>query len=241
MNDTLLFITGASSGIGQALALEALERGGHVIGISRSKTIDHSNYTHLSLDLSEVKQVAEIAFEQQEHFKKLVLVNNAGTLGEIKYLGDLTQKSIENAIQLNFTAPFVLLNNFIKAYINSFHEKVVINISSGAGKNPYDGWSEYCSTKAGLDMLTKVAKKELDLKKVDHFYVFAASPGVVETNMQEQIRSTSKTEFSLLDKFIEMKENNVNKSPAQSAKELLRLVENPTAYQENIFPDFWQS
>ncbi len=239
MKDHVFYITGTSSGIGHALASLALKKGAQVIGISRSNKLEHENYTHIQADLSRVDLIEKIDFKEHENAQSIILINNAGTLGEIQYVGNLNQKNISQAINLNFTAPFVLLNKFIKQYKDSDQKKFVLNMSSGAGKNPYDGWSAYCSTKAALDMLTRVTEKEIKNSNIKNFKLYACSPGVVETNMQSQIRSTSKQAFSLKEKFIELHKNGINKAPEKSAQELLSLVTNAEKHKE-LFTDFWQ-
>ncbi len=239
MKNTILYITGTSSGIGKALALAALNKGARVIGFSRTCTITHSLYTHKTLDLSSHDIDFKNEFKLAASFDRIVLINNAGTLGEIKPLGDISKESISKSIQLNLTTPFLFINEFVRVFKNSSQQKFILNITSGAANNAYDGWSEYCTTKAGINMLTKVVVKELELQGEKRFTVFGASPGVVETNMQSQIRGASESAFSSKDKFIEMHENKINKTPEQSANELLDLVENPNNYH-GLFPDFWQ-
>ena len=66
----------------------------------------------------------------------------------------------EKHLHLNLLAPMILTSVFIKRTERYAIPKVVLNISSGAAFFPYSGWSVYCSSKAGLDMLTKVAGLE---------------------------------------------------------------------------------
>jgi len=239
MKNTTTYITGTSKGIGKALAEEILAQGGNVVGFSRSCTITHPQYSHHIIDLSDIEQVDKIMFNPHPKAEKITLINNAGSLGEIAHLGTLSTKKIQQTIALNMTCPFILCNKFIAQYKDHPNEKFILNMSSGAGKNPYDGWSEYCATKAGIDMLTKVADKELNTNKKSNFTLYACSPGVVETEMQSQIRTADQENFSLKQNFIDMYKNNINKTPKQAAKELIQLIQNKDAFKD-IFPDFWQ-
>ena len=239
MKNTLFYITGTSKGIGKALALNALEKGATVIGIARSKSIEHQNYTHYSLDLSDVKKVTEFSFARKKNFDKIVLINNAGRLGKTSYVGNLEPSDIQKSIDVNLTSPFILLNNFVKAYKDHPSNKFILNMSSGAGKHPYDGWASYCSTKAALDMITRVLEKELSERKNETFKIYACSPGVVETNMQNQIRNSETKYFSSKDRFISMHENGENKTPEVAARELISLISSPEKFKD-LFPDFWQ-
>ncbi len=231
-----IFITGTSSGIGKALAEHSLDKGNLVSGLSRTQSIIHKKYTHYAIDLSNIRAVEKFEFPDTSE-KKVVLVNNAGTLGEIKYVGELSNQSIYEAYCLNLITPSILMNSFIKKYANL--EVIIINISSGAGKNAYDGWGEYCSTKAGLDMFTSVIAREQKLKKSSKVRVFSVSPGIVETNMQAQIRKADFSNFSMRLKFEEYYSKGVNKTPEKSASELYKIIINPGKYPE-LFYDFWQ-
>src|SRR5690554_2017155 len=106
------FITGSSSGIGKAICEQLLERpNARVVGISRRKTIEHPNYCHLHLDLSNVEEIKKVNFHSFEGQKvtKIVLLNNAGTLGDVKYLGNQDEQALIDGITLNLTAPAVLM------------------------------------------------------------------------------------------------------------------------------------
>src|SRR5690606_23347273 len=113
---------------------------------------------------------------------------NAGWIGEIAPLGELDPESIKNLYHINLIAPAILINEFVKEYKTSKAEKTVVNISSGAAQKAIDGWSGYCSSKAGLNQLTAVAAEESRLKKLGIKY-YALSPGIVDTEMQQDIRT----------------------------------------------------
>lgn len=231
------FITGTSTGIGKALSMHALNKGHQVMGLSRTQSITHVKYTHHSIDLSQANSILDFKFPALTQ-DKLVLINNAGTLGDIKPIGQINDLSISQSIQLNLTSPVMLINKFLKTY--STQELLIINISSGAGKNPYDGWAEYCSTKAGLDMFSRVLEKELIQKKNKRVRVFAVSPGIVETHMQSQIRNSSFENFSLRMKFEEFYKKGINKTPERAASEIFNVIESPEKFNE-LMIDFWQA
>src|SRR5688572_14651118 len=86
------FITGTSQGIGKALAETLLnEPNTQVFGTARHQTIDHANYRHLLLDLSQTQNLIQNLpqfFPELPGAEELVLVNNAGVIGEIGYVGE---------------------------------------------------------------------------------------------------------------------------------------------------------
>ncbi len=220
-------ITGSGRGLGKALAEEVLKRTGvTVTGISRTNMIQHENFCHQSIDLSDIdnliKQVGQI-FDVDQHYDRLLLINNAGYLGEIGYLGELPDEDIARAYRINSIAPAILMNAFIRAYREHKANKIIVNISSGAAKHPYDGWSSYCSTKAGIDMLSEVAALENDIRKTG-VRVISIAPGIIETGMQEQIRKTGKRNFSKVDRFRALKENQQLQSPTEAASKIIGFI-----------------
>lgn len=232
-----IYITGTSTGIGRALAIQCLDKGNSVTGLSRTQSITHTKYKHISIDLSKESNIQAFDF-QTSTSSKIVLINNAGTLGDIKYIGKIKPSSIYQSTCLNFVAPALLINKLLQTYPDK--ELMIINITSGAGKNPYDGWAEYCSTKAALDMFSQVLAKELKQKKNNRVKIYAVSPGIVETHMQSQIRNADFSDFSLRLKFEEFYQKGVNKTPERAASEIYNIIEKPERFKD-LFQDFWQA
>ena len=158
-----------------------------------------------------------------------MLINNAGTLGEVKYLGDTDDASIVSLVNLNVTAPTLLMNAFIRQYQSLSAEKMIVNVSSGAGKYPIDGWSGYCASKAALDMVSRVAALESE-KRASGFRVYALAPGVVNTSMQAEVRDADVTDFSTREKFIKYHEDRVLDDPAATAKKFFQLINHPEQF-----------
>jgi benzil reductase ((S)-benzoin forming) len=228
--NNIAYITGTSRGIGQALAEVLLEEGWSVTGISRQQTVEHPAYKHLSLNLSDPwQQWLPNVFAQHEGAKRLLLINNAGTLGEVGYMGHLAPEAIASTVALNVTAPALLMNEFVKCYPQQ--PKLVLNISSGAAQYPVDGWSIYCSSKAALDMLSEVGAHEVELAKKSNLSIFSVSPGVVDTSMQEQIRHTDKKAFSRVAYFQQLKSGKRLADPKEVAHQLLMLINHPKEYK----------
>lgn len=228
------YITGTSRGIGKAFAEHLLETPSNVvIGISRQKTIEHANYRHFYLDLTDVNAITEFKFELHANAQKIYLINNAGALGFIKPMGKNVADTIIKTYTLNLIAPSVLTNAFIECYDSTEAEKAIINISSGAGSNPIDGWAVYCASKAGLDMMSRVVDLEQRIRAEKPqesihpgFRIFSIAPGVVDTEMQEGIRETDEEDFSRLQDFIDYKVNKKLMSPKAVSEKYLKLMEN---------------
>lgn len=231
---TVFFITGSSRGIGKALAetLLAESEENWVVGLSRSNSLEHERFIFVEADLSkDVSGVARQLFEQYKPDQRVVLVNNAGTLGQPAKLGTIDNDSLEQAFQVNVTAAAVLMNEFIRAYDKGEAKPLILNISSGAGKSPVDGWSAYCASKAALDMLSEVAALEAK-KRQSRLRVFALAPGVVDTDMQSKIRHTSEENFSRVKDFVKMKEEGLLAQPEEVAAKIKHLLQEPGNYKE---------
>ena len=234
------YITGTSRGLGKAFAEYLLETpSNHVIGIARQQSIEHPNYEHYNLDLTDVSAISDFKFELHTNAKKIYLINNAGSLGFIKPVGKLESSIIIKNYTLNLIAPSVLTNSFINCYDSTDAEKVIVNISSGAGKTPIDGWAVYCASKAGIDMFSCVVDEEQKIR-AQHpssnihkgFKIFSIAPGVINTDMQDEIRSASKDDFSRLENFIEYKINNQLLEPAFVSRKYFNILENVTEIKD---------
>lgn len=222
----LYFITGTSSGLGSAITEAALEEGHAVVGIGRQHPHTGQNYHPLKADLSQYQSAAEIALQSpvdQQSLNRIVLINNAGVIEPVKHMGKAAAAAIQHHYQVNLVAPAMLINTFLQQWANTSHEKVILNVSSGAAFRPIDGWGCYCSAKAGLAMLTQVVNEE---NKIDNqnCRIYALAPGVVDTPMQNTIRSAEQADFSQLERFQRLKEEQALVPPATIARKFLDVV-----------------
>lgn len=230
----IYYITGTSRGIGKALAEKVLEKeDAMVYGISRTHSIEHERYRPLEMDLSDLEALRRWDFGDHEEAGELVLINNAGTLGSIKPVGKDEDEAIQRAFDLNLSAPAILMNKFIKRYQELPAKKLIVNVSSGAGKHAIDGWSCYCASKAGLDMFSQVVEEEQQVHRYPSpVRVMAIAPGIVETRMQEEIRGTSEADFSSVGRFHESKAKGQLADPQEVAEKYLRIMDDPDSFPE---------
>ncbi len=225
--ENILIITGGSKGLGLGLAKEYHRNGYRIISISRSKIKKFYAFEQYQCDVSDVKSIEETMIEIFSHLdksqtKNITLINNAGTLGTVNTLEHIEPTEINYTINVNLVAPLVFCSQFIKLTKNWNCKKQLFNISSGAAINPYESWAMYCSSKAGLDMITKViAKEQKELK--NGVSIVSIYPGVVETAMQVQLRKTPKEKFKSVQRFIDLYEHGDLFTPKQVAEKIYRL------------------
>ncbi|KAA9338313.1 SDR family NAD(P)-dependent oxidoreductase [Hymenobacter busanensis] len=215
-------ITGASRGLGKALAATLLAQPDtHVLGVSRHATIEHPRYQHQPLDLSDIVAVENNLFKifpARPDAQSLTLINNAGVVGEIGYIGEQPNEHYEFVFDVNVVAPAMLMNTFLSAYSGLAVPRTVLNISSGAAQRPVDGWGAYCASKAALDMLSQVAQHEQDLRGRGA-RIRSLVPGVIDTDMQAQIRTADEQQFSQAKHFNALhQENQLADAQAVAAK-----------------------
>jgi benzil reductase ((S)-benzoin forming) len=233
-SQSLYIITGASKGLGEALKdLLIKSPNTKVVGISRTSLRAESNFTPLQIDLTDSGLLVNSlqAIFPSGNFNKVVLINNAGWIGEIAHNGDISSEAIQKIHSVNVIAPAILMNAFMKKYKNNRGVKLVINVSSGAAGKVVDGWSGYSSSKAALNQMTLIAQRESDLKNLG-FKLFAVSPGIIDTPMQESIRAASEDGFSSLSKFRSLKENGDLSTAEEISEKVMYLINNPMDFGE---------
>ncbi|MGG0151766.1 (S)-benzoin forming benzil reductase [Bacillus mycoides] len=232
-----VIVTGTSQGLGEAIAAQLLEENTTVISISRRENKEltklaeqkNSNCIFHSVDLQDVHNLENRFNEifssiEEDTVSSIHLINNAGTVAPIKPIEKSESELLITNVQINLIAPMILTSAFMKHTKDWKVDKRVINISSGAGKNPYFGWGAYCTTKAGVNMFTQCVATE-EAEKEHPVKIIAFAPGVVDTNMQAQIRDTNKEDFTNLDRFVTLKEEGNLLSPEYVAKAIRSLLE----------------
>ena len=175
-----ILITGCSSGLGLALTNYYLQKGFKVYGISRNKPeIQNQNFIHISFDLSQISEIKTSLTTILKEIKNLDLVFlNAGMLGKIKILKELSIEEMQEVYSLNVYANKELLDILMQIDV-----KNIFIISSGASKTGYKGWGSYSLSKAGVNMLVNLYSNEMFNTKI-----IALAPGVIKTPMTDYIR-----------------------------------------------------
>jgi len=230
------FITGTSTGIGKAIAERLLaKKEVTIFGLSRRQTISHPNYRHVAMDLSRPENLLQFEFPEINRAERIVLINNAGVIGDIGFVGNKDNSIIVSTYNINIVSPSILINRFIKKYQSMETEKTILNISSGAARHSIAAWSDYCASKSALDMFSQtVAEEQSFLPESQRFHVFSVAPGIVDTPMQDQIRDAGKERFPYHETFVDYKAQNLLTLPEEVAVGVQDIIENPAKYSEVI-------
>ncbi|MDR5750292.1 MULTISPECIES: SDR family oxidoreductase [unclassified Caballeronia] len=223
---TKAIVTGHSRGLGEAIAETLLLRGIAVLALARRRNAALAarfpgKLEEVELDLADLAGAERwLATDALQRFSAgagtLLLVNNAGMLQPVGALEQQDAGSIARAVSLNVATPLMFAAALAVAG-SAAQERRIVHVSSGAARNAYPGWSIYCATKAALDHHARAVA--LDASRA--LRIASVAPGVVDTDMQGEIRATGLERFPLRDKFDSLKRDGLLASPAQSAQKLV--------------------
>lgn len=229
-------ITGASKGLGEALAIELISEDHHLLCIARNESDRLSklaaakncklDFFHFDLAyLQDIPGLLRLIFQKisLEKASGIYLVNNAGLIHPVDRVEACDAQSVEVHMRVNLIAPMLLTAAFIKHSQAFEGEKRVLHISSGAAVNPYPGWSSYCTGKAGLEMFSACVAAEQE-KQPHPVASMAVAPGIIDTGMQSSIRASTEAQFPLRQKFVDLKESGQLVPPGLAGKQLASLL-----------------
>jgi NAD(P)-dependent dehydrogenase (short-subunit alcohol dehydrogenase family) len=169
------------------------------------------------VDVTDAAAVERFAAEVHDRLGPIDLwVNNAGLLGPIDPVRDADPVAVAANVQVNVLGVVHGTQSFLR---HRSGEAVLVNVSSGAGSKAYAGWAAYCASKAAVERFTEVvALEERGLR------AYAVAPGVVDTDMQAEIRSTPVERFPGVERFRDLQARGAFNSPAWVARQLLDLA-----------------
>jgi NAD(P)-dependent dehydrogenase (short-subunit alcohol dehydrogenase family) len=197
LDGKVAIVTGASRGIGAAAAFVLAKAGAAVMLVARdgkraSRLAEEiaaggSKAGALACDVADYESVRAMVDETERRLGSIdILVNNAGVIEPIGSLVQSDPAAWGRSIEVNLLGPYYTAHATLPRMLEA-GKGTVINISSGAAHRPLEGWSAYCSAKAGLAMLTNAIALECADAGVR---VFGLAPGVIDTDMQATIRAS---------------------------------------------------
>jgi 3-oxoacyl-[acyl-carrier protein] reductase len=199
----VIIVTGASRGIGAAAALALGKAGatlmltardGKLAGdVAQAVVEAGGRATARSCDVSDYAAAEALVTETVGRYGRVdALVNNAGVIEPIARIEDSDPAAWARNIEINLIGAY----NAVRAVLPGMIAQgggTIVNVSSGAAIRPLEGWSAYCTGKAGMHMMTRAIHLELAEKGIR---VFGFQPGTTDTDMQVLIRASGINQIS---------------------------------------------
>jgi NAD(P)-dependent dehydrogenase (short-subunit alcohol dehydrogenase family) len=231
MSTFLTIVTGASRGLGRAVAEQLLARGHHVIAVSRHAPdgLVHAHLHHWPADLADAQAVASrlqawLSDHGPAGLTAVTLINNAGVVSQLAPLAEVGAADLANALRVGLEAPTLLTAAFLQATLGWPMPRKVLLVSSGLGRRAMAGSASYCAAKAGLDHLARAVALE-EAARPDGARIVSLAPGVIDTDMQVQLRSADAAQFPDRARFLALHADGQLDSPAQAAGRLLAYLD----------------
>jgi NAD(P)-dependent dehydrogenase (short-subunit alcohol dehydrogenase family) len=182
-HNLIAIVTGASSGLGEAIVSELLKRDYLVYGFSRSGLdLDHPAYTDVQGDIRDEEAVSEFYSLISEQTSGIdLLVNNAG-ICEMTALDELELNDFANILQTNTLGPFLMLK-YLKQYLIQ-DQTHVVNVISTAAKYSYPNVASYCASKAAMKAMIESVQKEWKALGVRFSNLY---PGAIDTALWDKL------------------------------------------------------
>ena len=245
----LSIITGSSRGLGAALLAQRLQAGHRVLGIARQRNAElqvRAEQTgglleQWTLDLLDAPSAAQrlqdwLASQHGGSFASVTLINNAGVVGTPAPLGQVPLAELSLAMRAGLEAALLLSSAFLAATADAARwpgARRIMNISSGLGRRAMAGSAAYCAAKAGMDHFSRaVALEQAALPNGAR--IVSIAPGVIDTDMQAQLRGADPTLFPERERFVQLQAGGQLMSAADCARQLLARLDHADFGKEPI-------
>jgi len=236
MSQHLFILTGASRGMGLAMARKLLRPGNTLLCMSRqtSDTLAREASASGAILLQWTQDLAHAAIasarlsqwlreQSAAGFTSAVLINNAGVLAGLSPLSESDASDLRHALRVGLEAPMQLTAAFLSATGHWTARRKVLNISSGLGRQAMASQAVYGAAKAGMDHFTRCVALEEALKP-HGAAVCSLAPGVIDTDMQAQLRRADASSFPDQQAFIGLKNKGLLSSPEEAADRVLAYL-----------------
>jgi len=235
----LTILTGASRGMGLAMAEQLLDARHDLLCISRKtdlslqeravragRTLEQWTQDLARADTVAAKLETWLAGRGEQRLASVTLINNAGVLPPILPLADLAAADLAQALRVDLEAPMLLTSAFLRATAAWACPRKVLNISSGLGRRAMASQAPYCAAKAGMDHFTRCVALEEALRP-NGARACSLAPGVIDTDMQVQLRNADASRFPDIGNFTALKDKGLLSSPSEAAARVLAYLARP--------------
>jgi len=236
LTNRVAVITGASRGLGAGIAEAAYERGMSVVLCSRSPPAlpPGPRVSCMELDMAEPDATESLAREATARFEHVDLwINNAGLLEPVGPLRDAAPDALRRLFEVNVLGVALGCRAYLRLLHASGRRGVLLNISSGAARNPYAGWSGYCASKAAVDRLSEA----IALEESDRVKIHSVAPGTIDTPMQALVRTKSADVFPAIERFRKLHADGELVPPRDAGHALLDLAFEPEGARDEVCID----
>ncbi len=227
----LSIITGSSRGLGLAITGQLLQRGHRVLGIARGDTVAPvpagAELEVWRADLAEPLPLAarlQQWLSGQPNVLSATLINNAGVVSTPGPLADGDLAELSASLRVGLEAAMLLTAAFLRATAVWTVPRRIVLVSSGLGRRAMAGSATYCAAKAGLDHLARAVALE-EAGQPHGAKIVSLAPGIIDTDMQVQLRTADRARFPERDRFLGLKTAGQLDSPAIAATKLLRYLD----------------
>ena len=243
---SLTILTGASRGMGAAMARQLLAPGHTLLTLARHPDAALANQardagatlTQWPVDLADARTVSQrlrqwLASLPGDRFEQATLINNASAIPAIVPLRDAPDEGTLGALRVGLEAPMLLTAAFLDATRAWRGKRRVLNISSGLGRRPMASQAAYCAAKAGMDLFTRCAALD-EADQPNGARLCSLAPGVIDTDMQVQLRSADAQAFPDRARFEQLKSDGALASPEAAAQCVLAFLQRPDFGQNPV-------
>lgn len=244
----LFIVTGASRGMGLAIAQQLLAPQHLLLCLARRTSDELAAAARAQgaaceqwpQDLAAPVEAAArlerwLQSQDASRFDSATLINNAGVVPPPGPLADAQAEDLSNALRVGLEAPMLLSAAFLRATSSWTARRHVLNISSGLGRRAMAGSAAYCAAKAGLDHYSRaVALEEAELPNGAR--IVSLAPGVIDTDMQTQLRSADAKRFPERERFVQLQTQRQLMSPTEAADKVLAYLARPD-FGSNVVAD----
>lgn len=234
----LFIVTGASRGLGAAIAGRLLDRADTLLlGISRRDeprlaaraATSGAALLQWTMDLADPPPAAArlrawLAARDGSAFATASLINNAAALTRIGALEECGDEELSHALRVGLETPLLLMAAFLGATEKWPGTRRVLNISSGLGRRAMAGQASYCAAKAGLDHLSRAAALD-QAQRAHGAKIVSLAPGVIDTDMQAELRGAGGAGFPEHALFVRLKQEGRLASADAAAARVIAWLE----------------
>jgi NAD(P)-dependent dehydrogenase (short-subunit alcohol dehydrogenase family) len=230
--DTVVWITGATQGLGSGLARTCPYAGARVINLSRSP---HPDLENVAFDLTRPETWSAVRESFRRHLagftgSRAIFIHNAYYNSGAGFAGEVDEEHYRNAVMGNAAAPLVLADSFLRE-VKPGYESGLVLISSAAARMPFEGGSVYGAAKAGVEQWVRVVRRERARRGTGP-WVVAVRPGFVDSPSLRKMAALDPHMYPISPAIREGIDNGETLTPDEAARQIWAAL--PPAGDESV-------